>query len=104
MTIQRLSLAGFRSIREVELELSPLNVISGPNGCGKSNLYKAVRLLHEAASGRLSAALAEEGGIQKTMWAGEPKRGRLVATAGGWCLASRWMTTITSWRSVFLNR
>lgn len=75
MTIKQLSLAGFRSIRDVELPLSQLNVISGPNGCGKSNLYKAVRLLHEAASGRLSAALAEEGGIQKTMWAGAPKRG-----------------------------
>lgn len=75
MTIRQLSLSGFRSVREVTLELSQLNVISGPNGCGKSNLYKAVRLLHEAASGRLSAALAEEGGIQKTMWAGAPKRG-----------------------------
>lgn len=61
MTIQQLTLNGFRSIRNVQLTLGRVNVISGPNGCGKSNLYKAVRLIHEAASGRLSLALAEEG-------------------------------------------
>ncbi|BBH10819.1 AAA family ATPase [Chromobacterium haemolyticum] len=75
MSIHELSLKGFRSIRQLRLELEPLNVVVGPNGCGKSNLYKAVRLLHEAACGRLSAALAEEGGIQKAMWAGGPRRG-----------------------------
>jgi predicted ATPase len=89
MTIQQLQLSGFRSIRNLQLQLGRLNVISGPNGCGKSNLYKAVRLIHEAASGRLSAALAEEGGIQKAMWAGglrpgdrrgDPKRMLLSAT------------------------
>ncbi|OON34760.1 chromosome segregation protein SMC [Izhakiella australiensis] len=75
MSINKLTLAGFRSVRNIELELAQLNVISGPNGCGKSNLYKAVRLLHEAACGRLSSALAEEGGIQKAMWAGGLRRG-----------------------------
>jgi predicted ATPase len=89
MTIQQLSLNGFRSIRNVQLTLGRVNVISGPNGCGKSNLYKAVRLIHEAASGRLSLALAEEGGIQNAMWAGgarlgdkrgDPKRMILSAT------------------------
>ena len=75
MSIHELSLKGFRSIRQLRLALEPLNVVVGPNGCGKSNLYKAVRLLHEAACGRLSAALAEEGGIQKAMWAGGLRRG-----------------------------
>ena len=39
------------------------------------SLYKAVRLLHEAANGRLSQAIAEEGGIQKVMWAGGHRAG-----------------------------
>lgn len=73
--ISKLTLSGFRSVRHIEFELAQLNVISGANGCGKSNLYKAVRLLHEAACGRLSPALAEEGGIQKAMWAGGLRRG-----------------------------
>lgn len=57
MTIQQLTLNSFRSIRNVQLNLGRVNVINGPNGCGKSNLYKAVRLIHEAASGRLTLAL-----------------------------------------------
>lgn len=73
MTIEQIEIHGFRSLRNLTLPLQQLNVVSGPNGCGKSNLYKAVRLLHEAADGRL--ALAEEGGIQKVMWAGGLRRG-----------------------------
>ncbi|OTG68395.1 chromosome segregation protein SMC [Acinetobacter sp. ANC 4470] len=75
MTIRTFTLQGFRSIRNMTLPLSQLNIISGPNGCGKSNLYKAVRLLHEAASGHLSTAIADEGGIQKIMWAGGSRYG-----------------------------
>lgn len=75
MPIHSLHLAGFRSIRKLTLELDSLNVVVGPNGCGKSNLYKAIQLLHAAAEGRLSAALAQEGGAQKAMWAGGARRG-----------------------------
>ncbi|WHS97829.1 MAG: Chromosome partition protein Smc [Pantoea stewartii] len=75
MTIKQIHIRGFRSVRDLTLPLHPLNVVSGPNGCGKSNLYKAVRLLHEAANGRLALALAEEGGVQKVMWAGGLRRG-----------------------------
>lgn len=57
MTIRSLNIQGFRSVRNMTLPLSQLNIISGANGCGKSNLYKAVRLLHEAANGRLSQPL-----------------------------------------------
>ncbi len=75
MSIQKITLRGFRSVRNIQLNAGQLNVICGPNGCGKSNLYKAVRLLHEAACGRLSLALADEGGIQKAMWAGGRRSG-----------------------------
>jgi len=75
MTLQSIRISGFRSIRQLYLELDSLNVIVGPNGCGKSNLYKAVQLLHEAAAGRLSSALALEGGVQKLMWAGPGSKG-----------------------------
>ena len=75
MSIQSVTIKGFRSVRNITLPLQQLNIISGANGCGKSNLYKAVRLLHEAANGRLSQAIAEEGGIQKVMWAGGHRAG-----------------------------
>lgn len=74
MSIRHLELYGFRSIRHLHLPLDQLNIVVGPNGCGKTNLYKAVRLLHEAANGTLSAALAVEGGISHAMWAGPLRR------------------------------
>jgi predicted ATPase len=45
-------------------------VITGGNGVGKSNVYRAIELLHAAAHGRLAQALAREGGLSSVQWAG----------------------------------
>jgi predicted ATPase len=52
-----------------------LSVITGPNGSGKSNLYRALRLLAATAQGGVVAALAREGGMTSTLWAGPPLEG-----------------------------
>ena len=36
--IERLRISGFKSIRDADLTLGPLNVVIGANGAGKSNL------------------------------------------------------------------
>jgi len=48
-TLRRLKIAGYRSIRSVDLELGPINVVIGPNGCGKTNLYNSLLLLASGA-------------------------------------------------------
>jgi predicted ATPase len=68
--IDRLAIAGYRSIRSLILSLGNLNVVTGPNGSGKSNLYRALRLLAETADGRLVYSLAREGGFSSVIWAG----------------------------------
>ncbi|WP_028114870.1 AAA family ATPase [Ferrimonas kyonanensis] len=60
----------YRSIRNLRIPLGPLTLITGGNGCGKSNLYRALRLLAETAQGGVVSALAREGGLLSTMWAG----------------------------------
>lgn len=50
--------------------LDRLNLVTGPNGSGKSNLYRALRLLAETAQGGVINALAREGGLDSTFWAG----------------------------------
>jgi predicted ATPase len=68
--ITRLAIAGYRSLRDVVLELGPLSVVTGANGVGKSSLYRALRLLADVAQGRIISALAAEGGLDSTFWAG----------------------------------
>lgn len=73
MTIQRLEIRGFRSLRHIEWEPGPLNVLIGPNGSGKSNLLRALVLLKSAAEGKLNTTLKEMDGIQAVLWDGQAK-------------------------------
>jgi predicted ATPase len=68
--LKTLAIANYRSIRQMVLPLSRLNVITGANGTGKSNLYRALRLLADTARGGVIASLAWEGGFESTLWAG----------------------------------
>lgn len=74
--ITRLAIAGYRSLRDLVVELGELTLITGPNGSGKSSLYRSLRLLSEAAQGRLIGSLASEGGLSSTLWAGPEKFSR----------------------------
>jgi len=71
--ITRLAVCGYRSLRDMVFEFGQLTLITGANGTGKSSLYRSLRLLAEAAQGRLIASLAAEGGLSSTLWAG-PER------------------------------
>jgi predicted ATPase len=77
--IRTLAFAGYRSLREVVIEVGPLTAITGGNGTGKSNVYRALRLLVDAADGQLARALAREGGMPSAMWAGAPAKGARAA-------------------------
>ncbi|MEN8181197.1 MAG: AAA family ATPase [Myxococcota bacterium] len=84
--LETIHVRGYRSARDVHLELGRLNVLVGPNGCGKTNLYRALRLLADAAEGRLARSIAEEGGMASVLFAGARRRGeraRLSVSAAG---------------------
>lgn len=68
--LDRLAIAGYRSLRDVRLSPGRLTIVTGTNGSGKSSLYRALRLLSESAQGQLAAALAREGGLPSALWAG----------------------------------
>jgi predicted ATPase len=70
-----LAVENYRSLREVVLPLAELTIVTGANGSGKSSLYRALRLLADASRNGAVAALAREGGLQSTLWAG-PESGR----------------------------
>ena len=55
--LRTLAVQNYRSLRLV-VPLTDLNVVTGPNGSGKSSLYRALRLLADAARNGAVAALA----------------------------------------------
>ncbi|MFD6795808.1 MULTISPECIES: AAA family ATPase [Prauserella salsuginis group] len=73
-----LAVQNYRSLRDLVLPLSRLTVVTGANGSGKSNLYRAMRLLADAARNGAVGALAREGGLPSTLWAGPETIGRAV--------------------------
>ena len=60
----------YRTLRDFVIPLGALNVVTGANGSGKSNICKALRLLAETAQGGVVASIAREGGLSSTLWAG----------------------------------
>jgi len=55
--VTKLKLKGYKTFRDADLELGPLNVLIGPNGAGKSNLLSFFRLLSWMTDGRLQEYL-----------------------------------------------
>ncbi len=76
--ISVLAIEGYRSLRRLVLPLERVNVITGANGTGKSSLYRALRLLADSARNGAVAALAREGGLPSTLWAGPAVIGKAV--------------------------
>lgn len=74
--LHTLAVANYRSINSLILPLGRLNLITGANGSGKSNLYRVLRLLAETAQGGVVNALAREGGLESSFWAGPVKISR----------------------------
>jgi predicted ATPase len=73
--VRVLEVSNYRSLRRLRVDLASPTVIVGPNGSGKTNLYRALWLLSAANRGRLSAELVAEGGVPSVVWAGPRKKG-----------------------------
>jgi len=76
--ITTLAVENYRSLRRLIVPLHQLNVVTGANGSGKSSLYRALRLLADSSRNGAVAALAREGGLPSTLWAGPATIGRSV--------------------------
>src|SRR4051812_12667526 len=78
MAISELTVVEYRSVRKLRLKLQRINVLVGANGCGKTNLYRSMFLLHAAAQGQLATTILAEGGMPSVHWAGARKKGQAV--------------------------
>lgn len=71
--ISTVAISGYRSLVDVVIGLKQLTVITGSNGSGKSNLYRALRLIQGTAHPSPIAAITREGGLDSVLWAGPQK-------------------------------
>lgn len=80
--LDTLAVANYRSLRRLVVPLRRITVVTGANGSGKSSLYRALRLLADAARNGAVNALAAEGGLASTMWAGPGRTGPVSLKLG----------------------
>src|SRR5437773_10603099 len=75
--LRRVILNGYKSIKTMELELRPLNVLIGANGAGKSNLVSFFKLMQEMMAGRFQEHVGTTGGAESLLHYG-PKRTQVI--------------------------
>ncbi len=59
--LKNVKIEGFRSNKEMDPELKPINVCIGANGAGKSSLIAFFKMINEMMGGRLQQYLATTG-------------------------------------------
>jgi predicted ATPase len=68
--LRRIILKGFKSIKAMDLELRPLNVLIGANGAGKSNLVSFFTMINEMMGERLQQYIGTSGRAQSLLYYG----------------------------------
>ena len=69
--MERIKIQGYKSIKELDLELKPINIFIGANGSGKSNLLSFFEFLKNIYNKNLQEYVALRGGIEKFLHKGE---------------------------------
>ena len=59
--IDYLEIEGYKSIKELKIELKPINILIGSNGAGKSNFISFFKLLKSIFNGQMQRFVLEEG-------------------------------------------
>lgn len=66
--IEFVSIRNFRSIKDLTLELRPINVLIGPNGAGKSNFVNFFSFVYAIYDGQLATYTSEKGGASRILY------------------------------------
>ncbi|MBI3606996.1 MAG: AAA family ATPase [Nitrospirae bacterium] len=72
--IKQLKIRGYKSLKELDLELGPLTALIGPNAGGKTNLLDFFAFLSEAVNEKMQKAVPDRGGFQSLVFAGGADR------------------------------
>lgn len=78
MSLKRIEIAGFKSLRELKLDLRPLNVLIGANGAGKSNFVSLFAMLQQMVLRNFQLYVATKGGANALLHFGHKQTDRIA--------------------------
>lgn len=71
MPLNQIKVKGYKSIRDLDLNLSNLNILIGANGAGKSNFVSLFKLLNNIIESNLQRYVMQEGGSESLLYYGQ---------------------------------
>src|SRR5690606_39300228 len=80
--LSRLTLRGYKSIAECDIELGRVNVLIGANGAGKSNFIGLFRWINRILDQQLQSAVWAAGGPDALLHFGRKKTEAISAELG----------------------
>lgn len=84
--IESIAIQNFKSIKDLRLDLRPVNILIGPNGAGKSNFVNFFSFAHAIYDGQMEAYTAERGGAGRIIHLGskvsESLKGEVLLSDG----------------------
>jgi predicted ATPase len=75
--LERVILKGYKSIREAEIALRPINVLIGANGAGKSNFISLFQFMNRLSAQGMQTYVAQAGGADQILHYGRKTTERL---------------------------
>ena len=78
--LKKVSIKGYRSIKDIDVQLGQLNILIGANGAGKSNFISFFKMLNEMMAARLQQFVAVSGRAQSVLHFGSKVTPQLEST------------------------
>ena len=76
--LERIKIEGFRSIRALDLQLGPINILIGANGSGKSNFLSFFDFYQQLKNKNLAFYVRQQGGASKILHFGSKQTKHLI--------------------------
>lgn len=77
--LKRIKLSGYKSIKHLDLEIGPLNILIGPNGAGKSNFISFFHFMNEIVDKGLQLYVSRKGTAEAFLHFGNKETDRISA-------------------------
>ncbi|RMG63556.1 MAG: chromosome segregation protein SMC [Calditrichaeota bacterium] len=76
--LERIILKGYKSIRDADISLRPINILIGANGSGKSNFISLFKFMNRVVNRGMQKYVAQSGGADQMLYYGSKTTDRIT--------------------------